>query len=161
MIIWVRMKCYRISKMISIPSMGMRIIFYHNEFCLFSISLVIIGGDGSVINVINALIRYLANENRIKYEPEILRPIPSFLFVDWKWKMIYHRFLFRSVSFLMVRIDFPNQILFKECLGTTNLISHSIQGNTDYYTPLIHLILSKGKDSIVIVFVNLKFKIIE
>jgi hypothetical protein len=33
----------------------------------FSISLVIMGGDGSVINVINALIRYLAKENRTRY----------------------------------------------------------------------------------------------
>ena len=32
----------------------------------FSISLVILGGDGSVINVINALLRYIAKENRIK-----------------------------------------------------------------------------------------------
>jgi hypothetical protein len=38
------------------------------NLCLFfSISLVVIGGDGSVINVINALIRYLAKENRTRY----------------------------------------------------------------------------------------------
>ena len=36
------------------------------SFFFFPISLVIIGGDGSVINVINALIRYLAKQNRIK-----------------------------------------------------------------------------------------------
>ena len=29
------------------------------------------------------------------------------------------------------------------CLGTTNIISHTIQGNTDHYTPLLHLILSR------------------
>ncbi len=37
-----------------------------NEVLFLSISLVIIGGDGSVINVINALIRYLAKENRTR-----------------------------------------------------------------------------------------------
>ena len=36
-------------------------------FVFLSISVVIIGGDGSVINVINALIRYLANENRTRW----------------------------------------------------------------------------------------------
>ncbi len=35
-------------------------------FVFLSISIVIIGGDGSVINVINTLIRYLANENRTR-----------------------------------------------------------------------------------------------
>ena len=43
------------------------ILFMMNlGFVFLSISVVIIGGDGSVINVINALIRYLANENRTK-----------------------------------------------------------------------------------------------
>ena len=35
-------------------------------FIFLSISVVIIGDDGTVINVINALIRYLANENRTR-----------------------------------------------------------------------------------------------
>ena len=35
-------------------------------FVFLSISVVIIGGAGSIINVINALIRYLANENRTR-----------------------------------------------------------------------------------------------
>lgn len=71
MMMLVRMMYYRISKMISILSMGMKTIvqrFVHHEFALFSISLVIIGGDGTVINVINALIRYLAKQNRIRYD---------------------------------------------------------------------------------------------
>jgi len=54
---------------ILIQLIGMtRIYFIFNEFGAFFsyISVVIIGGDGSVINVINALIRYLANENRTK-----------------------------------------------------------------------------------------------
>lgn len=29
------------------------------------------------------------------------------------------------------------------CLGTTNIICHTIQGNTDHCTPLFHLIFSK------------------
>ncbi len=64
------MKYFILFKMILIRYMGMRECFC---FCLlmnlvffFSISLVIIGGDGSVINVINALLRYLAKENRTK-----------------------------------------------------------------------------------------------
>jgi hypothetical protein len=62
---------YRILKVILIQSIGM-IINYFVYFIFdkigffFSISLVIIGGDGSVINVINALIRYLAKENRTR-----------------------------------------------------------------------------------------------
>jgi hypothetical protein len=42
------------------------LIYKKFGFCFSSISVVIIGGDGSVINVINALIRYLANENRTR-----------------------------------------------------------------------------------------------
>jgi len=39
----------------------------NNNNCLFlSISLVIIGGDGSVINTINSLINHLAKENQTK-----------------------------------------------------------------------------------------------
>ncbi len=62
------MMCLRILKGILIPSIGMqRIYLIFGEFVFFfSISLVIIGGDGSVINVINALIRYLAKENRTR-----------------------------------------------------------------------------------------------
>lgn len=39
--------------------------------------------------------------------------------------------------------DLLDKILCKEFLGTTNIISHTIQGNSDYYTPLIHFVLSK------------------
>lgn len=53
--------------MILIQSIGMMKNLFHLMFCFFfPISLVIIGGDGSVINVINALIRYLAKENRTR-----------------------------------------------------------------------------------------------
>ncbi len=58
-----------IFQVILIRYMGMKKDF---SFCLlmnlffFSISLVIIGGDGSVINVINALLRYLTKENRTR-----------------------------------------------------------------------------------------------
>jgi diacylglycerol kinase family enzyme len=41
--------------------------------------------------------------------------------------------------------DFPS-IPFPLCIipeGTTNIISHTIQGNTDPCTPLLHLIFSK------------------
>jgi len=61
---------YRILKVILIQSIGMIInyfvYFIFDKIGFFSISLVIIGGDGSVINVINALIRYLAKENRTR-----------------------------------------------------------------------------------------------
>jgi hypothetical protein len=55
---------------ILIQSIGMKRIhclFETSGAGFFSISLVIMGGDGSVINVINALIRYLAKENRTRY----------------------------------------------------------------------------------------------
>jgi len=34
-------------------------------------------------------------------------------------------------------------------LGTTNIISHTIHGNTDHVTPVLHLILSKIKNECV------------
>ena len=37
-----------------------------NLFFFAIISLIIVGGDGSVIDVINALIRYLTKENRTR-----------------------------------------------------------------------------------------------
>ena len=39
-----------------------------SRFYSIDISLVILGGDGSVINVINALIRHLAKENRTRFD---------------------------------------------------------------------------------------------
>jgi hypothetical protein len=41
-------------------------LLFTNELVFCTISLVIMGGDGSVINVINALLRYLAKENRMR-----------------------------------------------------------------------------------------------
>ncbi|CAF1157119.1 unnamed protein product [Adineta ricciae] len=72
-------------------------------------SLVIIGGDGSVINVINALISYLAKEYRTRLD---------------------------------IRADLPT-IPFPICIvpdGTTNIISHTLHGNIDHCTPILHLI---------------------
>lgn len=39
---------------------------FADESLFLSISLVVLGGDGSVINVINAVLRSIAKENRTK-----------------------------------------------------------------------------------------------
>ncbi|UJR13625.1 hypothetical protein I4U23_000638 [Adineta vaga] len=75
-------------------------------------SLVIIGGDGSVINVINALIHYLAKQNHTRLD---------------------------------IKADLPT-IPFPICIvpdGTTNIISHTIHGNIDHCTPILHLIFNR------------------
>ncbi|CAF1000555.1 unnamed protein product [Adineta steineri] len=74
-------------------------------------SLVVMGGDGSVINVINALIRYLAKQNRTRIDFE--SDLPSI-----------------SIPICIV----PN--------GTTNIICHTIHGNVDHCTPIMHLIFN-------------------
>lgn len=53
--------------------------------------------------------------------------------------LIFHKYR------LDMENDFPS-IPFPLCIipeGTTNIISHTIQGNTDPCTPLLHLIFSK------------------
>ncbi|CAF3715851.1 unnamed protein product [Rotaria sp. Silwood1] len=75
-------------------------------------SLVIIGGDGSVINIINALIHYLTKENRTRLDME--HDLPT--------------------------IPFPICIVPD---GTTNIICHTIHGNIDQCTPLLHLLFNQ------------------
>lgn len=89
-----------------------------------------------MINVINALIRYIARENRMRSEE---KPF-FFLFVS----QIVSFFRFR----LQIDDDLPS-IPFPLCIvaeGTTNIICHSFQGNTDAHTPILHLLFGKKEN---------------